>query len=145
MRAVIQRVQHASVEVDGKKIGKIGHGLLVFLAVHENDTEKDLQYFEKKIPLMRIFSDEQGKMNLSVLDIQGEILLISQFTLYGDCKKGNRPNFMESARPEKAEYFYEELKDRLSSRVPVQSGMFGCDMKISLLNDGPVTIVLESK
>lgn len=144
MRAVIQRVQHAHVEVNNEIIGEIGQGIVVLLAVHEDDTEEDIRYFERKIPQMRIFSDDQGKMNLSVLDIKGEILLISQFTLYGNCKKGNRPSFIESARPTKAEEYYEILKQKLSQILTVQSGSFGSDMKVSLVNDGPVTIILDS-
>ena len=145
MRAVVQRVSNASVTVDGKIIGEISHGLLVFLGVGEGDTEKDMQYIADKVIGLRIFSDSDDKMNLSVGDINGEILVVSQFTLYGDCRKGRRPNFTSSMEPKGAEEMYEKFVDYLISQgIKTEHGEFGADMKVSLLNDGPVTILLDS-
>ncbi|MBR3152918.1 MAG: D-tyrosyl-tRNA(Tyr) deacylase [Clostridia bacterium] len=146
MRIVVQRVKNASVSIDGKVNGKIDQGLLVFLGIKEGDSTEDVDYLVRKISNLRIFSDDDGKMNLSVKDIGGEVLIISQFTLYAECKKsGNRPSFSDSAKPEVAiplyEYFIRECNKIISN---VQTGIFGADMKVELINDGPVTIILES-
>lgn len=142
----MQRVQKASVSVDGKVVGAIDKGLLVFLGVGRNDTEKDLEFMVRKIPRLRVFEDEAGKMNLSVLDVGGAILCVSQFTLYGDCRRGLRPSFDEAAPPDMARYYYEEFIRRLKDEgIPVASGIFGAFMAVELVNDGPVTILLESK
>lgn len=146
MRAVVQRVEETRLEVDEKVISKINGGLLVYIAVEDDDTETDLDYIFKKVTNLRIFSDEDDKMNLSVQDIGGEILLVSQFTLYGDARKGNRPNFMKSAKAEKAESYYEIFKEKLKmSGIKYQSGIFGADMHIHAHLSGPVTILLDSK
>jgi len=146
MRAVLQRVSHASVGVDGEIKGKIGKGLLVFLAVCDEDTEKDLIYLVDKITGLRIFEDEDEKMNLSLEDIKGEMLVISQFTLYGDCRKGKRPSFTSAGKPDYAEKMYEKFIECIKEKgIYTQSGVFGADMKVELLNDGPVTILLDSK
>lgn len=146
MRAVVQRVEETHLEVDEKVISKINGGLLVYIAVEDGDTEADLEYIFKKVTNLRIFSDEDDKMNLSVQDIGGEILLVSQFTLYGDARKGNRPNFMRSAKAEKAESYYEIFKEKLkASAIKFQSGVFGADMHIHAHLSGPVTILLDSK
>lgn len=146
MRAVLQRVSHASVAVDGEIKGKIGKGLLVFLAVCDEDTENDLIYLADKITGLRIFEDENEKMNLSLEDIKGEILIISQFTLYGDCRKGKRPSFTSAGKPDYAEKMYEKFIEYIKEKgIYTQSGVFGADMKVELLNDGPVTILLDSK
>lgn len=146
MRAVIQKVKQSNVVVDNKEIGKIDQGLLVLFAVKETDTDEDLQYIKKKIVNLRVFEDENGKMNLSIKDVGGEILLVSQFTLYGDVRKGNRPSFTDSANPEKAKRYYEDLKDQLEADgFNVQTGEFGAHMEVSLLNDGPVTILIDSE
>lgn len=146
MRAVVQRVEETRLEVDEKVISKINGGLLVYIAVEDDDTEADLDYIFKKVSNLRIFSDEDDKMNLSVQDIGGEILLVSQFTLYGDARKGNRPNFMKSAKAEKAESYYEIFKEKLkASEIKYQSGVFGADMHIHAHLSGPVTILLDSK
>lgn len=146
MRAVVQRVEETRLEVDEKLISKINGGLLVYIAVEDDDTEADLDYILKKVTNLRIFSDEDDKMNLSVQDIGGEILLVSQFTLYGDARKGNRPNFMKSAKAEKAESYYEIFKEKLKmSGIKYQSGDFGADMHIHAHLSGPVTILLDSK
>lgn len=145
MRAVIQRVSKASVKVDGETIGSIGAGLLIFLGVGETDTESDLKYIADKSVGLRIFSDENDKMNLSVEDIGGEVLVISQFTLYGDCRKGKRPSFSKSMEPVTANKMYEQFIAELKSRgIKTEHGEFGADMKVELLNDGPVTILLDS-
>ena len=144
MRAVVQRVQKTTLRVDGDVISEIPFGLTVFLGVKTGDTEKEAAYIAKKIAGMRIFEDENGKMNLSVKDVGGEVLLVSQFTLYGDATKGNRPSFTLAERPEQAEALYEYAVKELSSYdVPVKKGVFGADMKIEQNNDGPVTILLE--
>lgn len=147
MRAVVQRVKNAEVEVDGSCIGKIGEGLLVLLGVGEDDTEKQAQVLASKIAQLRIFRDENDKMNLSVLDIDGEILVISNFTLYGETRKGRRPNFIKAASPEKAEQFYEMFVELLKENnvKKVETGEFGGDMKVSLLNNGPVTIIMDTE
>lgn len=146
MRAVIQRVREASVEVDQEVVGKIGRGLLVFLAVGEDDQDKDLDYLVDKVLGLRIFQDENDKMNLSVKDVEGELLVISQFTLYGDVRKGKRPSFTASADPKIAKEAYEEFIKRVKEEgISVESGIFAADMKVGLVNDGPVTILLDSK
>lgn len=146
MRAVVQRVSSSSVEVDGETVGKINKGLLVFLGVGEDDEQKDLEYLCDKIIGLRIFEDENDKMNLSVKDIDGEILVISQFTLYGDVRKGKRPSFSKSAKPDIAEKFYKDFIQRIESLgIHSQEGVFGAHMDVSLENDGPVTILLDSK
>lgn len=145
MRAVVQRVKNASVAVDGTAIGSIGNGLLVFLGVGTGDTESDLKYIADKCIGLRIFSDEDDKMNLSIRDIGGEMLIISQFTLYGDCRKGRRPNFTASMEPKTAEALYEQFIQYVSDAgIKAEHGSFGADMKVELLNDGPVTILLDS-
>lgn len=145
MKAVVQRVKQTTLSVDGEIISKIPFGLTVFLGVKVGDTEKDAAYLAKKIAALRIFEDENGKMNLSVKDVGGEVLLVSQFTLYGDASHGNRPSFTLAERPERAQPLYEYTVKELSSYgIPVKKGVFGADMKIEQYNDGPVTILLES-
>ena len=145
MRAVIQRVNKASVAVDGKIIGEIGHGLLIFLGVGEGDTEADMKYIADKSIGLRIFTDENDKMNLSVGDVGGEMLVISQFTLYGDCRKGRRPSFTGSMEPTGAEELYEKFIGYVAATgIRVSHGEFGADMKVELINDGPVTMLLDS-
>ena len=141
MKAVIQRVKHSSVTVDGKLISKIDNGIM------DSDTKEDADKLIKKIPVLRIFEDENGKMNLSLLDVYGEILLVSQFTLCADCSHGRRPSFIKSAPPDEANSLYEYVADELekSGVKSVKKGIFGADMKVDLLNDGPVTIILDSK
>lgn len=146
MRAVIQRVSEASVKVDNNVVGEIGKGLLVLLGIGEGDTPKDLDYLVDKALGLRIFQDENDKMNLSLLDIQGELLVVSQFTLYGDVRKGKRPSFTDSAHPDIAEKMYLEFIDKaIDKGIKTEKGIFGADMKVSLINDGPVTILLDSK
>lgn len=147
MRTVIQRVNHASVKVDGNVVGKIGKGLLILLGVVDDDTEDDIDYIARKVINMRIFSDEEGKMSLSVKDVQGELLVISQFTLFASTKKGNRPSYSRAGSPEKANMMYEAFIEKLwhEANMPIQTGEFGADMKVSLENDGPVTIIIDSK
>ena len=147
MRAVIQRVAHASVSIDGQIKGQIARGLLVLVAVEDADTTEDIEWLSGKIVRLRIFPDDEGLMNRSVQDIGGEILLISQFTLFASTKKGNRPSYTRSARPEIAVPIYEAFKTRLAidlGKSP-QTGEFGADMQVTLLNDGPVTIIIDSK
>ncbi len=144
MRAVVQRVKETQLRVDGKLISEIPFGLTVFLGVKVGDSEKQADYIAKKIARLRIFEDENGKMNLSVKDVGGEVLLVSQFTLYGDASHGNRPSFILAERPEKAEPLYEYTAAALAAyEIPVKKGVFGGDMQISQHNDGPVTILLE--
>lgn len=145
MRAVVQRVDSASVTIDGRVNGKIGKGFMVLLGIDENDTEKDLDYITSKLIGLRVFEDEAGKMNKSILDVGGEILLISQFTLYGDARHGKRPSFIRAARPEKAIPLYEKAIARLREQLNVETGIFGAEMKVELINDGPVTILLDSE
>ena len=147
MIAVIQRVSEASVKIEGHLKGQIQNGFLVLLGITHTDTDEDLEWLAKKIVGMRIFSDDEGKMNLDLKAIGGNILLISQFTLHASTKKGNRPSFIEAARPEVAIPLYEKMIVQLSALLehPIQTGEFGADMKVSLLNDGPVTIVIDSK
>lgn len=146
MKIVIQRVSEASVEVEQKIVGKIEQGLMLLIGVEQNDTQEDADWLVKKILDLRIFSDNEGKMNLSVKDINGEILCISQFTLLADYKKGNRPSFIRAAKPEQAVPLFEYFKNQIKvSGLKTESGIFGADMKVRLLNDGPVTIVMDSK
>ncbi len=144
MKAVIQRVSHADVTVDGEVYGKIDRGLLILLGVGKDDDEKEAAWLADKIAAMRIFEDENEKMNLSVTDINGSVLVISQFTLYADCHKGNRPNFLAAGRPELAEPLYEYFVKLLRNKgLKVETGIFGAHMMVNMCNDGPVTITLE--
>lgn len=146
MRAVVQRVTSSSVSVDEKIIGEIGIGFNVLIGISKEDTLDDLVYIKDKIINLRVFHDENDKMNLSLLDVKGELLVISQFTLYGDCRKGRRPNFMEAQGGEDANKLYEEfIKLLKTSNLKVETGDFGADMKVQINNDGPVTILLDSK
>ena len=145
MRAIIQKVTKANVVVKDDLISEIGNGYMILLAVKDTDNEDDLAYIKRKIANLRIFEDEEGKMNLSLKDTGGEILLVSQFTLYGDARKGNRPSFTESAGLEKANAYYEKLRDELVNEgFIVKTGQFQAHMEVSLVNDGPVTIMLDS-
>lgn len=146
MRALLQRVKSASVEVDQIRIASIGPGLLVFLGVEERDGPADLEFLLKKVPSLRIFADAEGKMNRSVQEVNGSLLVVSQFTLYADCSKGNRPSFFQAAKPEKAQLTYQKFILKLRELgLVVQEGKFGADMAVTILNDGPVTILLDSK
>ena len=145
MRVVLQRVSRANVAVDSNVVGEIGQGLLVLLGVGQDDTVEDCRYLVEKITNLRIFSDEQGKMNVSVKEIEGEVLVISQFTLYGDCRKGRRPNFGLAGSPDRAKELYEQFIQLVGDNVAVQSGVFQAHMQIALINDGPVTMWLDSK
>ena len=146
MRTVVQRVTHASVKVDGQTIGEIGKGFLILLGVAEEDDEAIADKMADKICRLRIFEDENGKTNLSLADVGGGILVVSQFTLYADCKKGNRPSFVKAGNPEKANRLYEYFMKRCQTHVQtVEHGQFGADMKVELLNDGPFTLMLDSK
>ena len=146
MRSVIQRVKSAQVAVEGNIIGKINEGLLVLLGVCDDDTEKDMKWLADKIAGLRIFTDENDKMNLSLEDIGGEILIVSQFTLYGDCRKGRRPNFTSAGKPDFAEEMYNKFTEYMKGLVRnVETGEFGADMLVSLENDGPVTLIIDSK
>ena len=145
MRAVVQRVTYSSVEVDGVIVGEINKGFNVLLGISKEDTEEDMKYIKDKIINLRVFSDENDKMNLSLLDIKGELLLISQFTLYGDARKGRRPNFMNALGGEEAKKFYDKFIEMMKETgLKVQTGIFGADMKVDIKNDGPVTILLDS-
>ena len=145
MRAVIQRVTYSSVEVEGIIVGEINKGFNVLLGISKDDTEEDMKYIKDKIINLRVFSDENDKMNLSLLDIKGELLLISQFTLYGDARKGRRPNFMNALGGEEAKKFYDKFIEMMKETgLKVQTGIFGADMKVDIKNDGPVTILLDS-
>lgn len=144
MRLVVQRVSKAKVEVDNKIVGKIGKGFLVLVGVAENDTKEQADFLVEKLCNLRVFEDENDKMNLSIKDVDGELLVVSQFTLYADCKKGNRPSFINAAKPSKANELYEYFIGKCKNLVNnIEKGIFGEDMKVSLLNDGPVTIILE--
>ena len=147
MRAILQRVTQASCTVDGRITGEIKAGFLVLLGIEDADTEEDLQWLAQKIAAMRIFGDENGLMNKALADINGDILLISQFTLFANTKKGNRPGFTRAARPDKAIPMYEQMVEELKTLTGkrIATGIFGADMKISLINDGPVTIVMDTK
>ena len=145
MRAVVQRVDRASVTIDGNVNGKIEKGFMVLIGIDEKDEQKDLDYICDKLMGLRIFEDEEGKRNRSIIDAGGSILLISQFTLYGDARKGKRPSFIRAARPEKAIPLYEAAIAKLSEKVHVETGIFGAEMKVELVNDGPVTILLDSE
>lgn len=146
MRAVIQRVERATVAVDRQVVGTVGRGVVVLLAIEEGDQAEDLDFVKRKILNLRIFEDDQGKMNLSLLDISGEVLIVSQFTLYGDCRKGNRPSYSRAAPPERAETLYQNLIDQIhTAGVVVRSGKFQAMMKLALVNDGPVTLLVDSR
>jgi len=145
MKVVIQRSKRATVEVEGKLVGQIDHGIVLLVGITHEDTDTDAAYIAEKVANLRIFEDDQGKMNRSVLEAGGSILSVSQFTLYGDCRKGRRPSFVTAARPEHAEPLYELLNQKLRDRgLHVETGIFGADMKVQLTNDGPVTLILES-
>lgn len=145
MKIIVQRVKNAKVEVDEKVVGKIEKGFLVLLGVSSEDTKEEADYLVKKLCNLRVFEDENEKMNLSLKDVNGKLLIVSQFTLYADCSKGNRPSFVNAARPEKAEelyeYFCKQCKEKYE--IEVEKGIFGANMQVSLLNDGPVTIIIE--
>lgn len=146
MRAVIQRVEQASVSVEGEIKGQIGAGFLVLIGVEEGDGDADFKYIADKVPNLRVFEDEQGKMNRSLLDVGGEVLAVSQFTLLGDARGGRRPSFITAARPETADPMYERLvADWRARGIRVETGVFGAHMKVALVNDGPVTILLDSR
>jgi D-aminoacyl-tRNA deacylase len=146
MRAVIQRVSQAKVEIEGKTVGQIEKGLLVYISVGAGDTESDAKFFAEKIPALRIFPDQQDKMNISVTDAGGAILLISNFTLHGDCQKGRRPGFDLAEKPEAAKRLYEKVAELIKQQgVNIQTGVFGANMQISSINDGPVTFIINSR
>lgn len=145
MRFLIQRVRNASVSVEGEEIGRIGHGLLVFIGISETDTTDIADKMIDKLVKLRIFEDEEGRTNRSAADVDGEFLIISQFTLYADCRKGNRPSFTQAGKPDMANELYEYILSAVSEKgFPVEKGSFGADMKVELLNDGPFTILLDS-
>ena len=145
MKIVVQRVKNAKVEVEGKVVSKIDKGFLVLLGVTHNDTEEQADYLAKKLCGLRVFTDENDKMNLSLKDVGGELLIVSQFTLYADCSQGNRPSFINAAKPDQAEKLYEYFCNQCNQKynIKVEKGIFGADMKVTLLNDGPVTIIIE--
>ena len=145
MKIIVQRVKQAQVSIEGQVYSQIKQGLLLLVGVGPEDQAEDLDYAVRKLVNMRIFSDTEGKMNLSVKDIEGEILSISQFTLFADTKKGNRPAFTGAAKPDMAEAFYQDLNRKLAKEIPVETGVFGADMQVELINDGPVTIILDTK
>lgn len=146
MRAVIQRVSQAKVVVDDNTVGQIGKGFMILLGVHEQDTQADVDYLVGKISKLRVFEDDQQKMNRSIIDVGGEILSISQFTLFADTKKGNRPSFVQAAKPDTAIPLYEAFNEGLrQAGIPIETGIFGADMKCHLVNDGPVTIIIDSQ
>lgn len=146
MRAVVQRVSQAAVKVEGKTAAQIGEGLLVLLGVGQEDSDKDATYLADKVANLRIFSDDDGRLNLSVLDIGGEVLIVSQFTLYGDCRRGRRPSFSNAAPPERARELYEKFTARLEENgVKIGTGVFQAHMEVSLVNDGPVTLIMSSQ
>ena len=144
MRFVVQRVTHASVTVDSQVIGKIGNGFMVLIGVADTDTREIADKMVKKLLGLRIFEDENGKTNLDIHTVEGELLLISQFTLYANCRHGNRPSFIEAGKPDMANEMYEYIIAKCKEQVPVEKGEFGADMKVELLNDGPFTILLDS-
>lgn len=145
MRAVVQRVLNSKVTVDGKVVGEIGRGFNVLLGIHKEDGIEDINYLAEKIVNLRVFEDENGKLNKSLLEVGGELLIVSQFTLYGDCRKGRRPNFMDALGGEEAKSLYKTFIDKCKTYgVKVEEGIFGADMKVSIENDGPVTLMLES-
>ena len=144
MKLVVQRVKKAEVKVDGNIVGKIDKGFLVLIGIKVGDTKEQADYLVKKLCNLWVFSDENDKMNLSIKDIKGKLLIVSQFTLYGDCSQGNRPSFIEAARPEEANPLYEYFCNQCElNNIEVQKGIFGADMKVELINDGPVTIIIE--
>ena len=146
MRAVVQRVKSSSVSIQGETVGEIGKGLLILLGVGNNDTDTDASYLAAKIIGLRVFEDNQDKMNLSVQDISGSILVVSQFTLFGDCRRGRRPSYSEAAKPEEAVKLYEQfVKELRSLGLTVATGVFQAHMQVELINDGPVTLLLDSK
>lgn len=146
MKLLVQRVSSAKVDVDSKTVGKINNGFLVLIGVTHTDTREIADYLVKKLCNLRVFKDENSKMNLSIKDVDGELLIVSQFTLYADCQHGNRPSFVNSAKPDMANELYEYFVERCRKEVKnVETGIFGADMKVSLLNDGPVTIMLEKE
>lgn len=146
MKVVVQRARNANVKVDGQVVGSIEFGLMVLVGVTHEDTEKDAEFLADKVANLRIFDDEEGKMNLSLLDVGGEVLSVSQFTLYGDCRKGRRPNFMQAAKPDIAEKLYESFNDKLREKgVRVETGSFRAMMAVEFTNVGPVTLIIESK
>lgn len=146
MKLVVQRVKRGSVSIDGETVGKIARGLVVLAGMEKGDGPEDLQYLRAKLIGLRIFSDSAGKMNLSIQDAGGEILLISQFTLLGDCRKGNRPSFDKAMPPAEAESLYNEFKNMLQKqRIKVEEGRFGAMMEVEIINDGPVTLIMESR
>lgn len=147
MRAVIQRVSNAEVEIDGVVEGAVNRGLLILIGIEESDIQEDIDWLSRKIIQLRIFGDEAGLMNKSIMDINGNILLVSQFTLFGQFKKGNRPSFIKAARPEIAIPLYEKLKEELNHKLgkTIKTGIFGADMKVSLTNEGPVTLFIDTK
>lgn len=146
MRAVVQRVKSSKVEVDNKVISEIGKGINLLVGISKEDTKEDIDYIVRKVLGMRIFEDEDERMNFSLQDIEGELLVISQFTLYGDCRKGKRPDFMKAQGGDAARELYNELVEAFKKEIPnLQTGEFGADMKVEIINDGPVTLLLESK
>lgn len=146
MRLLVQRVSSAQVDVDSKTVGKINNGFLVLIGVTHTDTREIADYLVKKLCNLRVFKDENSKMNLSIKDVDGELLIVSQFTLYADCQHGNRPSFVNSAKPDMANELYQYFVEKCKREVEkVETGIFGADMKVSLLNDGPVTIMLEKE
>lgn len=146
MRVVVQRSKEASVTVDGQTIGEITKGFVLLVGITHSDTMEDAKYVAEKIVNLRVFEDQEGKMNLSLSQVEGEILSISQFTLYGDCRKGRRPNFMEAAHPDHASVIYDQFNQLLREQgVKVETGQFGAMMDVTLINDGPVTLIIESK
>lgn len=146
MKLLIQRVSNAQVDVDSKTVGKIDNGFLVLIGINHTDNKEIADYLVKKLCNLRVFKDENSKMNLSIKDVNGELLVVSQFTLYADCQHGNRPSFVNSAKPDKANELYEYFIEKCKKEVKnVETGIFGADMKVTLLNDGPVTIMLEKE
>ncbi|KOO47001.1 D-aminoacyl-tRNA deacylase [Priestia koreensis] len=146
MRVVVQRAKNAAVTVDGETVGAIDHGLMLLVGVTHTDTKEDAEYVAEKIANLRIFEDESEKMNFSLLDVKGDVLSVSQFTLYGDCRKGRRPNFMSAAKPDYANAIYEHFNEQLRALgTNVETGKFGAMMDVSFTNDGPVTLIVESK